>query len=270
MAESKSVDSVDLAKFIASILIFSMHANALGDFRYAAYVLELLARWGVPFFFVCSAYFLFRKMLTGRGIDKQTILTYSSRIGLLYMLWLLFNLPSVFVSRLYYKDLHSIGTWLTFIKRSFLSSTFTGSWYLMSSIFSAWAIYVLSKKLKTGATIAVTFIPFSLCAFTSIYAGIMPTCIRGALSFFCFPLNIFNGVFYFALGKMLAENTNLIRKVISSRLIVLLVIVCYGFYVIEVIIGKRNGILANTDVGFSLPILACLLGILCLKTTTIP
>lgn len=182
------------------------------------------------------------------------------------MLWLLFNLPSVFVIRLYLKDLHSIGTWLTFLKNSFLSSTFTGSWYLMSSIFSAWAIYVLSKKLKTGATIAVTFIPFSLCALTSIYAGIMPKCIRGALLFFCFPLNIFNGVFYFALGKMLAENTNLIRKVISSRLIVLLVIVCYGFYVFEVIIGKRNGILSSTDVGFSLPILACLLVILCLKT----
>ena len=265
MSDNKANASIDLTKFIASILIFSMHANALGDFSHASVVLELSARWGVPFFFICSAYFLFRKNSNG-VIDKKVMLNYSVRVCSLYFLWLIYNLPSVFFIRLYSKDLHSIGTWLYFIKNSILSSTFTGSWYIVSCIFSAWMIYLLSKKFKTGVTIAITFIPFLLCAFTSVYDGIIPDSMHKVLTFLCFPLNIFNGCFYFALGKKLADNSDLIVKKFSSKLIMLLIIAFYGIYIIEVLICRRKGILSSTDVGFSLPILAYLLMVLCLRT----
>ena len=46
----QSYDCIDLAKFVGSILIFSMHCNALGDIRFGSFVLEIAARWGVPFF----------------------------------------------------------------------------------------------------------------------------------------------------------------------------------------------------------------------------
>ena len=56
------LNSIDLAKFIASVLVFSMHCNALADFKYAGFLLQVFARWGVPFFFICSSYFLFKKI----------------------------------------------------------------------------------------------------------------------------------------------------------------------------------------------------------------
>ena len=265
MSENKANSSIDLAKFIASILIFSMHANALGDFLRASVVLELLARWGVPFFFICSSYFLFRKNING-VIEKKVMINYSARICSLYFLWFIYNLPSVFFTRLYSKDLYRIATWLNFIKNSLLSSTFTGSWFIVSCIFSAWVLYILSKKLRTEVIIAITFIPFLLCAFTSVYDGILPDSMHNILIFLHFPLNIFNGCFYFALGKMLADNSKSITKEISSKLIILLIIAFYGIYIMEVMICTRMGILSSTDVGFSLPIIAYLLMILCLRT----
>ena len=48
----RSFDSIDIAKFLGSILIFAMQGSALDDFKIAPSVLEIAARWGVPFFFI--------------------------------------------------------------------------------------------------------------------------------------------------------------------------------------------------------------------------
>ena len=133
----KALDAIDLAKFIASILIFSMHCALLSDYGNANLIVSLAARWGVPFFCICASYFLFRKSTNG-NIDKSTLTKFLYRIGSLYLIWFIFNIPCVIIRRFYSKDLSSISTWLLFLKNSILSSTFTGSWYLTSSIFSAY------------------------------------------------------------------------------------------------------------------------------------
>ena len=264
-AQKLRIDSMDIVKCIASVLIVSMHAKALDDFPVAASALELAARWGVPFFFLCSSFLLFRKCEGGK-LEKQTVAQYSKRILILYLVWFVYNLPNVYVSRLHGKDLHSISTYLIFLKDTLLSSTFTGSWYLLSSIFSAWFIYLLSKKCRTGAIVAVAFLPFCLCAVTSVYAGLLPEKAADAAAFLCFPLNICNGCFYFALGKLFAENTDKIKEKISPTLAAALLAVFYVTFVAEILLCKRGGILGETDVGFSLPGIACMLLLLCLHS----
>ena len=120
------LDSIDVVKFIGSVLIFAMHCSALADYPVASIVLEIMARWGVPFFFICSSFLLFRKG-AGRTIEKTYLHRFVFRIARLYLGWLVINLPSVFISRLLSKDLTDIGTWIEFGKNSLLSSTFTGS-----------------------------------------------------------------------------------------------------------------------------------------------
>ena len=71
----KTFESIDLAEFIASVLVFAMHCGVLNDYKYVSIVPQLLARWGVPFFFVCSAFFLFSKSADG-NIDRDTIYIY--------------------------------------------------------------------------------------------------------------------------------------------------------------------------------------------------
>ena len=260
-----SFDSIDIAKFIGSILIFAMHCSALGNYKYAQFTLEIVARWGVPFFFISSAYFLFRKSVGG-NIERKHLLHYLFRIGTLYLCWMIFNLPSIFIVRLYQKDLLAISTWLIFVKNSVLSSTFTGSWYLMSSMFSACLVYWLSKRFHTKTILLFTLPLYLLCVLTSVYKGVLPEQVTNILSFLCFPLNIFNGCFYFALGKCIYENEVQIKLYLTKYKALMLFLTFYLLYVIEILVTKHFNVFDTTDVAFSTVALSCFLFLLCLQS----
>ena len=212
----KTIDAIDAAKFIGSVLIFTMHCSVLSDYGNVSLLPELIARWGVPFFFLCSAYFLFSKSTDG-NIDRVSIRRYLARIGKLYALWFAYNIPSVFYKWFYAKDLSSVGTWLAFLKNAALSSTFTGSWYLLSSMFSAWFVFLLSKKLRTKTILWITSVFYLICVFSSAYSGLLPPKTAEALSLLCFPVNLVHGCFYFALGKYIYENRDAITKILDQR-----------------------------------------------------
>lgn len=261
----KTFDSIDLAKFIASIFVFAMHCNVLSDYTKISMIPELLARWGVPFFFICSAYFLFSKSVNG-NISKDILNRYIYRIGMLYVVWLVYNIPNVIYQRLWSKDLSSISTWLIFIKNSVLSSTFIGSWYLTSSIFSAWFVYTLSKKLPTKSVMGITFVFYLLSVFTSAYDGLLPSSLSNTLKFLCFPLNIFNGCFYFSLGKYIAENKLPFLVKYDKRYALAGFIVFYLLFIVEIGLTKYYKICGGTEVAFCTVLLAVSLFLFCLQT----
>ncbi len=258
------MNSIDIAKFVGSVLIFAMHCKALGDYKYASIALEIIARWGVPFFFISSSFFLFRKSVGG-NVEKKHLQRYIFRIAMLYLCWIVFNLPSIYIIRLLKTDLTDLNTWLTFIKNSILSSTFTGSWYLVSCIFSAYLIYLLSKRFQTKTLLKITSAFYILCVFTSVYKGILPPQISNILIFLCFPLNIFTGCFYFSVGKYISENEQLLVKVFTKTKSLLLFLIFYLIYVMELIVAKHFEVFGSTDVAFSTVALSCTLFLFCIQ-----
>ena len=258
----ETFDTVDIAKFTASILIFSMHCNIFGEYNI---FLEVISRWGVPFFFICSSYFLFSKSVDG-NISKDTMVRYVCRLGKLYLAWLVINIPNVIFTRLYSKDLSDIKTWLFFLKNSLLSSTFTASWYLGSSIFSAWIIYLLGKRLKTTGIIAVTSLLYIVCVLSSVYRGILPPEALPYIKFLCFPLNIFNGCIYFAAGKYIYENRESVFKVSTRKKALICLIVFYCTFIAELCLSKYYNCFGTTDVAFSTIGIALPLFLLCMQS----
>lgn len=261
----QSYNLIDIVKFVASILILTMHCNAFGDFGYIGLAFEIIARWGVPFFFIASSFFLFGKSVDG-NIKKDTLQRYLKRIFLLYLVWLCINLPSVIYSRITSDSLMSLSAWLITLKGYLLSSTFTGSWYLASSLFSAFFIYVLSKKFNTKAVLAITFPIYVICILTSVYRGLLPERIATALSFLHFPLNIFNGCFYFTVGKYIVENKEKLLNIFSKVKCLILFAAFYFFYLIELFVARRFNILGSTDVSFSIIGVAFFLFLFCIQT----
>lgn len=260
----QSLASIDVAKFIGSVLIFAMHCNVLENNANASLALEILSRWGVPFFFISSSYFLFSKGTEG-NITKEHLRRYVFRVGMLYVLWGIFNLPSIYVMRLYQNDVARAGTWLEFIKNSILSSTFTGSWYLLSSIFSAWLVFSLSKRFKTKTLLIITSIPYVLCALSSVYYGVLPSQVSSILSFLCFPLNVFNGCFYFSIGKMISEKESELTRFFTHTRSVLLSLVFYLVYALELAMAKHFNVFGSTDVAFSTVALSSALFFFCIQ-----
>lgn len=260
----KTYDAIDIAKLIASVLIFSMHCNLLADYGNAAFLLEISARWGVPFFFICSSYFLFRKNKDGI-IEQKIIRKYIKRIALLYISWFIINIPSVIIIRLKGKDLSDVGTWLTFFRESLLSSTFTGSWYLVSCIFSAFLVYELSRIFRNKTILIITAVFYILCVFTSAYNIIPASGFSDLLDFLCFPLNIFNGCFYFAVGKCVAENQGSITGIFNKKVSLLCFVISFLLFGSEMYLTKHLMIYKCSDVAFSTIMMGLFMFLFCLQ-----
>ena len=261
----KNYDAIDIAKFVASILIFTMHCNVFGNEYIYNLALGITARWGVPFFFLSSAFFLFSKSENG-NIKKDTLIRYVNRLMMLYVVWAVINLPNIFYQRLYSKNLHCIYTWLVFLKNSILSSTFTASWYLGSSIFSAWIVFLLSKKFRTKTVIGIVFFTYILCALSSVYCGILPPAAGRVLIIFDFPWNIFNGCVYFAIGKYVYENRESITKICTKKMSVVFFFLFYVLFAVEIYVSKYYGYFRTDDVAFSTICFAFFSFLFCLQS----
>ena len=109
----------------------------------------------------------------------------------------------------------------------------------------------LSRKLKTKAVLGITSLLYLLCVLTSAYCGVLPAVVSDVLSFLCFPLTIFNGCFYFALGKYIVENEQAILKKANQKRALIGMIVFFVIFILEIILTTRLNILDSTDVAFT-------------------
>lgn len=246
---SKEKQGIDLLKFIGSIMIFTIHMAVFESFGEVQSAWELLCRWAVPVFFIASAYFLFSA--NNGSVEYANIKKYIYRIGMLYLFWFIFNLPNFICVRFLKRPPHTMYDCLMIAKNSVLSSTFTGSWYLLSSIFCAWLLFVLKKKLNTKQICFIAFLFQIICIFTSVYKGILPAQIRHMFSFWQFPLNIFGGFFYFAIGLLLSENPDLIYEGERGKYVWIAVFSLLA-YIGEVGFAKHFAIYGGSDEAFFL------------------
>ena len=217
-------DSVDLMKFIGSIMIFTMHLNAFNDYEIVSFIFRKMTQWGVPFFFVTSSFFLFSKSENG-NISKNILTKYIKRILFLYLVYFVINIPSIVYERLITDGITNPLTWIGFCKEALLSSTFTGSWYLNSSIICAVCIYLLSKKLNTKVILIIGGIVELICLLSS-QQQLLPDFLYNAFRFLCFPLNSFGGMFFFAVGKFIFEKRNRIFNVSIFVYVFIFIISC--------------------------------------------
>ncbi len=237
----KNYDIIDIVKFIASLCVFLMHSNIFyslsGDLQF--YGVELIARWGVPFFFTISAYFLFSRATNG-NITKEQLLNYIKRLALLYIAWFILNIPSI-AYNLYIRGISNPETWLNFLLNAVISSTFTGSWYLTSSMFSAFLVYLLSKKLSTRYVFIITLILYIFCVVTSTYDRVLSLNLG-----FTTCTTIISGAIFYALGKIIAENRDNLLKM-NKWILLLLVLSLFSVYYLEMTILKVCNVLHTTD-----------------------
>lgn len=245
----KEHDFVDLLKFIGSIMIFAMHTAAFSSYGRVGFIWEMMSRWAVPLFFMLSSFFLFSAK--NGNINRNHIKKYITRISSLYLVWFIYNIPSFVYLHIISNHSYTIRDLVIVLKKSILSSTFTGSWYLTSSIFCAFAVYILNKKFSTIRVICFAFVIQLLCIFTSVYRGILPTQVAALLGYLCFPLNIFGGFFYFSLGLYFAKHQELVSR-IKTKYCIVIMLCSFALYVLEISLAKHFSIYGMSDQAFSI------------------
>lgn len=244
----RKYNSIDLVKFCMAIAIVALHASALQDVNPTLNLLvcEGIARLGVPFFFVVSAYFLYSK-----PVSWETTKRYCKRLLILYAAWFIISIPKTIFDRFICSGYPFGETLFRFVRSFFISSTFSGSWFIVSCIFCALLFYCIEKKLKKTKIIIISLsiVVYIWVVFSSAYGKLMvPMGMSGFYKtytlLFSSPYSSFLvGIPYFALGRYYAhipEWNHLKRNWIMS-------VLCVALLLVEVYFTNKYGLQNSTD-----------------------
>ncbi|MGR3742293.1 acyltransferase family protein [Companilactobacillus sp. DQM5] len=249
----KNYDAIDLMKFIAAIFIIGIHSSALRDISPVLndVIFQGIGRLGFPLFFVASGFLLSKKIQSDTKNTKIIVKNYVKRIGIVYLFWLAFNWKWVWESWF----ANSTGTFESnFVKLCLdivFQSTFSGSWYLMSCIFSAILYFIVLKRLSRTQKLILTGIIFFVVATFSL--RINNPIINYIKNVLYLPVSIFVGPIYFAIGDLIANDD--VRTIKENQNVYIIgTLLSAILWIIELIMKSK--ILISTDQLFIYPIIS--------------
>ena len=90
----KQYAAVDIAKYVSALLVVCIHTFPFIDINEMlnTYFIQTICRLAVPFFFMISGYFLFRK-IHNEEEDKDVLKKYLFRLLKIYLIWTVIYLP---------------------------------------------------------------------------------------------------------------------------------------------------------------------------------
>lgn len=173
MTARKQYYSLDLAKFIAAILVIIIHT---APFQSYSGVLNygfrnIITVVAVPFFFITSGFLCFSKINElDEAATKSYVYVYIRRLVVMYCLWS--AVYFVFVAIDWVQEGVQIIDVLQYIKRFFFEGSYLTIWFLPALIAATLITYFLSRKFSYKAVLWIA-IPFYLIAcLGSSYYGI--------------------------------------------------------------------------------------------------
>lgn len=250
----KQFDSIDLVKFIAAIFIVLLHSELFSGISDPLHLFigSGVTRLCVPFFFVASAFFYFRK-----PVNLENTKHYCSRLLILYLAWFIVSIPKTVYDRFISSEYPLGITVFRFIRSFFVTSTFSGSWFIVSCIFCALLYYWLSKlnnNARLIITVVLCFIVYLWITFTSAYGALVQ---KSGLSGFYEKYemllgkpytNFLVGIPYFAIGQYFSEQyfDNGSFK-ISEKASIVGSVLSFIIFMFEVFICNKYALSESTD-----------------------
>lgn len=163
-------DMLDLLKAIAAICVVGIHSlpyNTLGN------NLRIFTRFSVPFFFLVSSYFLFKKIqFRDPKKDRELIRKYCFRIIKLYVAWLIVYSPFLIKTiRKIIEGDHTKVEGLRFIHKILLGyvPTIGVTWYLMATVISVLITYFVRYYYGEEVLLVIAIVSFIIGLVTSTY-----------------------------------------------------------------------------------------------------
>lgn len=179
VATNKQYNAIDLAKFICAVFVVAIHVPPFGSSEGTTilgylnfFIQDYLARIAVPFFFITSGYFLFKK--TDRNnFDIKPAKQYVLKLIKLYLIWSVIYFPVRLGSIISDKKgiIHGV---ISYFKDFIFSTSYSHLWYLNALIFATIVISVLLyKRVKPAYIIAGGGIFYFLGLFGQSWFGFL-------------------------------------------------------------------------------------------------
>lgn len=175
--------TVDLFKFFASLLIIGIHTSPFSDVNENVYffVVHVFCRLAVPFFAVCSGFFLAKTNVADSGL--KTLKKQETKLIKIYLIWtflyFLYDIPFA-VKGGYFTIKNYIGFGLSV----FTKGSHFHLWYLISIIYALPVFFLCVRFLSRKAIVILMVLLYSVEAVSYGYSMWLPSSV----------LNIFNQI----------------------------------------------------------------------------
>lgn len=254
----KKYPSIDIAKFILSIIVVVIHVNPFGEkFGWLRFPVMRVA---VPLFFLISSFLLFSKLQTvEKEIDKQRAIRHFIQRNLqLYAAWFVILLPITCKIRGYLQK-GFFELLRTIIVQFLFSSTFSVSWYIMALIIGTILVYYLCKYISDKVVVFLGLAAYVLCCLATNYRGLINNAGIAGVIVGMYPADIYlsfpASIIWICFGKIIAENKEWVhRKAFGMKC--LLGILLFGILFLEHYMIQKFKLGAENDCYVSL-ILLC-------------
>lgn len=193
----KYYNGIDVARVIAAFLVVCVHTDPLMTYSTTGnyFLVSVLARLAVPFFFVVSGFFFGKKLHVDKpfGSDLQMLFSILKRLLTIYIAWMLIYLPLQFLA--WVRSGESWTYWLSFLQKSIFEGSYYTLWYLTALIFATAFSYTLFKLLKPETVLLVTLCLFIVGTLLQSYYDVWQVKDLFA-SYYAIFLTTRNGLFF--------------------------------------------------------------------------
>ena len=165
-------NTIDLAKFIAALLVVAIHTSLFRDVNQTLYFVfnELFCRLGVPFFAICSGYFLCQKV---NDRQRHIVRRQEWKLIRIYALWaflyFLFLIPN-WIETGYLSIPNCIG----YLKSTILTGAYFHLWYVLYVIYAFPVFYLFIRFLRPSQWLCIAIVLWGINAFYYGYSSFLP------------------------------------------------------------------------------------------------
>jgi serine/alanine racemase len=234
---------VDLLKFICALLVVAIHVAPLSTYSSLLnYGIQTwFARIAVPFYFIASGYFLFRKT-SYENFNKEIALSYARRIFRLYIIWTIIYFPLILKYIILPTPRGAIFGLIGSVRDFIFSGSYMHLWYLNATIVATLMLaFCLHRKIKLTTIIGIGGLLYSIGLLAQSYFVLLQPLSNISLIWQVLKLvqklisttrdGFFEGFFLMGIGMLLAYKP----IVIKFRVAILGFVVSMALYAVEVL-----------------------------------
>ncbi|MBM6678615.1 MULTISPECIES: acyltransferase [Faecalicoccus] len=240
----KQYAAVDIAKYVSALLVVCIHTFPFIDINEMlnTYFIQTICRLAVPFFFMISGYFLFRK-IRNEEEDKDVLKKYLFRLLKIYLIWTVIYLPYTI-----YNYVQAQSGWMgifSYLRDFLLNGSYYHLWFLPALMTGTLIVYYLYHKKGMLFTLKIALLLYGIGYLLNIYAPLWEQIpfISFLFSFFTKTMTTARNGFFFApifigIGMLLAKTRR-----IPCRVAQLAFVISFALLVIEVTLYILTGMM---------------------------
>lgn len=162
-SKARQYPAIDLAKYICALLVVAIHTFPFEDISpsFNLFFISTICRIAVPFFFIASSFFLFRKVSVKEdkidpvSSNRPLLFQYLRRIGILYLAWTVIYLPYTIWN--YAQAGFSWSGLLGWIRDFFLNGSYYHLWFLPALLLGMVIVWLLYERKGLIYALEISF-----------------------------------------------------------------------------------------------------------------